>query len=128
MDTSNENKTIIDKLDSVELELQQNNTDYTKQLLKEEGINPEEELRYSKQYMRKIRFMALGLSNKQKDQKLLEIAFEKLKEVIKVNSEKASEALINLLQSRTPSVHYRKLESWSDDEIRDVLTDVNLVV
>lgn len=127
MDTNKKNKTILERLDSVELELLQNDTEYTKQFLIEEGIDPEEELVFSNQYMKKIRFMALGLSNKQRDYELLDIAFERIKEVIKENSEKASEALISLLHTKTPSVHYRKLENWSDDEIRDVLTDVDLV-
>ena len=127
MDTNKKNKTILERLDSVELELLQNDTDYVKQFLTEEGIDPEEELLFSNQYIKKIRFMAAGLSNKKRDQKLLDIAFERIKEVIKENSEKASEALINLLHANTPSVHYRKLENWSDDEIRDVLADVDLV-
>jgi len=127
MDTNKKNKTILERLDSVELELLQNDTDYVKQFLTEEGIDLEEELLFSNQYIKKIRFMAAGLSNKKRDQKLLDIAFERIKEVIKENSEKASEALINLLHANTPSVHYRKLENWSDDEIRDILADVDLV-
>lgn len=123
MDTNKKNKTILARLDSVELELLQNDTEYAKQFLTEEGIDPEKELVFSSQFMKKIRFMATGLSNKQRDQKLLDIAFERIKE----NSEKASEALINLLHIKTPSFHYRKLENWSDDEIRDVLTDVDLI-
>lgn len=127
MDTNKRSKTILDRLDNVELELLQNNTDYAKQFLFEEGIDPEKEMEFSNQFMKKIRFMAMGLSNKQRDQKLLDVAFDKLKEVIKENSVKASEALINLLHAKTPAIHYRKLENWSDDEIRDVLSDVDLI-
>lgn len=127
MDTNKKNKTILERMDRVDLELLQNDSEYAKQFLIEEGIDPEEELLFSNHYMKKIRFMALGLSNKQRDYKLLDIAFERIKEVIKENSEKASEALINLLHVKTPSVHYRNLENWSDDEIRNVLADVDLV-
>lgn len=127
MDTNKKNKSILERMDSVELELQQNDPEYTNLFLIEEGIDPKEELLFSTQFMKKIRFMALGLSNKQRDNKLLGIAFERIKEVIKENSEKASEALISLLHTKTPSVHYRKLENWSDEEIREVLADVDLV-
>lgn len=127
MDTNKKNKTILDKLDKVELELLQHDTEYAKQLLIEEGFDVEKEMEFSGQFMKKIRFMALGMTNKQRDKKLIDVAFEKLKEVIKENSEKASEALINLLHEKTPSFHYRKLESWTDDEIRDVLSDVDLI-
>jgi hypothetical protein len=127
MDTNKKNKTILDRLDNVELELLQNDTEYAKQFLKEEGIDPDEELKFASQYMKKIQFMAKGISNKQKDQQLLELALFRIKEVINENSQKATDVLINLLHSKTPSFHYRKLENWSDDEIRDVLTDIDLV-
>lgn len=127
MDTNKKNKTILDRLDKVELELLQHDTEYAKQFLIEEGIDPDKEIEFSGQFMKKIRFMALGMSNKQRDLKLLDVAFDKLKEVLKENSERASEALINLLHTKTPAIHYRKLESWSDDEIRDVLSDVDLI-
>ncbi len=127
MDTNKKNKTILDRLDKVELELLQHDTEYAKQFLIEEGIDPDKEIEFSGQFMKKIRFMALGMSNKQRDLKLLDVAFDKLKEVLKENSERASEALINLLHAKTPAIHYRKLESWSDDEIRDVLSDVDLI-
>ena len=127
MDTNKKNKTILDRLDKVELELLRHDTEYAKQFLMEEGIDPDKEMEFSGQFMKKIRFMALGISNKQRDLKLLDVAFDRLKEVLKENSERASEALINLLHARTPAIHYRKLESWSDDEIRDVLSDVDLI-
>lgn len=128
MDTNKKNKTILDRLDNVELELLHNDTDYAKQFLKEEGIDPDNELKFASHYIRKVRFMALGLSNKQQDEKLLELAFLRLKELINENSQKATDALINLLHSKTPSfVRYRKLENWSDEEIKDVLMDVDIV-
>jgi hypothetical protein len=127
MDTNKKNKTILEKLDSVELELLQNDAEYAKNFLTEEGISYQEEMLHSNQFMKKIRFMALGLSNKKRDQNLLEKALERIKDAVKENSQKASEVLINLLHEKTPSFHYRKLESWSDDEIRDVLADVDLV-
>lgn len=127
MDTNKKNKTILDRLDKVELELLQHDTEYAKQFLMEEGIDPDKEIEFSGQFMKKIRFMALGMSNKQRDLKLLDVAFDRLKEVLKENSERASEALINLLHAKTPAIHYRKLESWTDDEIRDVLSDVDLI-
>jgi|SRR5690606_6586208 len=127
MDTNKKNKTILNRLDKVELELLQHDTEYAKQFLMEEGIDPDKEVEFSGQFMKKIRFMALGISNKQRDLKLLDVAFDRLKEVLKENSERASEALINLLHAKTPAIHYRKLESWTDDEIRDVLSDVDLI-
>lgn len=127
MDTNKKNKTIIDNLDDIELDLLRTNDAYAKQFLTDEGIDPEKEIEFANQFMRKIRFMATGLANKKRDIRLLDLAFDRLKEVISVNSTKASDVLVNLLHQKTPAVHYRKLENWTDDEIRDVLSDIDLV-
>ena len=71
--------------------------------------------------------MAKALSNKKQDNTLLEKALDRIKKVIAENAMQTSEALMSLLQKKTPSIQYRKLENWSDDEIRDVLADVDLV-
>jgi len=43
------------------------------------------------------------------------------------NAHRTTDVLIGLLQTKTPSVQYRKLEKWTDDEIRDVLADLDLI-
>lgn len=127
MDTNKKNKTFIDNMDDIELDLLRINDDYAKEFLIDEGFDPEKETEFANQFMKKIRFMTTGLANKKRDIRLLDIAFDRLKEVIRANSTKASGVLINLLHQKTPAVHYRKLENWSDDEIRDVLGDIDLV-
>jgi hypothetical protein len=127
MDTNKNNKTILDRLDNVELKMLQEDAGYAKQYLVEEGVNLDEEQEFAERFMKKVRFMARAISNEKQDQSLLEIAFEHLKEAIQENAQKTTSKLIALLQTKTPSVQYRKLDKWSDDEIRDVLADVDLV-
>lgn len=127
MDTNKNNRNILDLLDNVELELLQSDTEYAKQYLIEEGVDIAEEGEYATLYMKKIQFMAKALSNKKQVHTLLERALERVKKVIAENATQTSEALMVLLQKKTPSIQYRKLENWSDDEIRDVLADVDLV-
>ena len=127
MDTNKNNKTILNRLDSVELELLYKNTEYAKEFLIEEGFGIEEELKYAESRIKKIRFLAQAISNKKEDQKLFEAAYGRIKQAIAENAQKTAEMLVSLLQSKTPSVQYRKLENWSDEEIREVLADVDLV-
>lgn len=127
MGINKKNHTILKRLDNVELELLRQNTEYAKQFLAEEGFDVNAETEYAEQYMKKIRFLATAVNNKQKDLQLFETAFSRIKDAIKENAQKTTEMLISLLQSKTPSVHYRKLGNWTDDEIRDVLADVDLV-
>ncbi|MBE0662562.1 MAG: hypothetical protein IH597_08855 [Bacteroidales bacterium] len=127
MDTNKDNNSILDRLDNIERRLLQSDTEYAKQYLADEGINVEEELKFSEQFMKKIRFLVKALSKQRQDQSLLEIAFKRVKEAIQVNAKETTDTLIALLETKTPSVQYRKLEEWSDNEIRDVLADVDLV-
>lgn len=126
MDTNKKGKTILDRLDNADQKLLQNN-EYAAQFLNDEGINAKEELEFAAQYMKKIQFMVTAAANKQRDEKLFEEAFSKIKETIRENAQKATDALISLLHSKTPSIQYRKLENWTDDEIREVLADIDLV-
>lgn len=127
MDTNKDNRTILDRLDNIELKMLQEDVEYAKQYLVDEGVDIVKEQDFAKQFMKKVEFMTKALSNKNKDQSLLEIAFERVKEAIQENAQKTTDKLIALLQAKTPSVQYRKLDKWTDDEIRDVLADVDLV-
>lgn len=127
MGTNKNKKTVLDVFDDVELQLLEKNTDYLKQFLQEEGINITEEVNFAAQYMKKIQFMAKAMANKKQDVKLLEKALNRVKQVIAANVNQTTDSLKALLHAKTPSVQYRKLENWTDDEIREVLTDVDLV-
>lgn len=127
MDTNKNKRTVLDLLDNAELELLQKDTKYAQHYLEEEGLNISEEQEFAAQYMKKIQFMAKALVNKKQDATLLEKAFNKVKKLIAENTNQTSEALKNLLQTKTPSVQYRKLENWTDDEIKDVLADIDLI-
>ncbi len=127
MGTNNKKHRALDDLDRVELEMLRQNTEYAKEYLAEEGFDVAMEAQFAQQHMKKLKFRALAISNKEKDQHLLEAAFERIKEVIRENAQKSTDALLGILQAKTPSVHYRNLEKWTDDEIREVLADVDLV-
>jgi hypothetical protein len=122
-----EEDTIINRIDNIELELLSSDPEYAKSFLVDEGFNVEQEIDFSLNYIKKIKFMSLALTNKSRDQNLLEKAFSRLKEVIYENANLANDKLAALLYERTPLVQYRKLENWTDEEIKEVLTDLDLV-
>jgi hypothetical protein len=127
MDTNKKKKnSILHRIDKVEMELLQND-EYAKQFLEDEGFNTEEELKYGSQFIRRIRFMASAIIKKQEDLKLFEMAYLRIKTAIHENTQKTSDTLISLLQTKSPSFQFRNLESWTDDEIREVLADIDLV-
>ena len=127
MATEKNKKNILNYIDNIELEMLKDDIEYTKKYLEEEGVNIVEEQDYATQYMKKVKFMAKAISNKKQEQSLLEKAIEIVKKSVQENASKTTETLITLLQSKTPSFQYRKLDEWTDEEIRDVLSDVDLV-
>jgi len=127
MDTNMNKKNILNLLDNVELEILQRNTEYAKEFLDEEGFNTLEELKFAGEYMKKIKFLSKAVANKKQDITLMERALIHLKKAIDENINQTSDVLISLLKTKSPKLQYRKLENWSDDEIRDVLADVDLL-
>lgn len=120
-------KTILERMDNVELELLKTDIDYAKDFLEEEGFNIDQELSFSSKNISKVQFMAKAIKNKQRDHKLLEMAYKKLKKAICIDAKKATDTLITLLQSKRPALQYRKLDNWSDEEIKEVLADLDLI-
>lgn len=127
MDTNNKKQRILKNLDDVEMESSGSSAAYAKQFLSEEGFNVVKEAEYADQYMRKVRFLVTAAANKTRDEELFQTAFAKIKDAIKENANKATDALLAMLQAKNPAFHYRKLENWTDDEIREVLSDIDLV-
>tara|TARA_R110000822_G_scaffold107915_4_gene236987 strand:- start:146 stop:562 length:417 start_codon:yes stop_codon:yes gene_type:complete len=127
MDTNMNKKNILNLLDNVELEILQKNTEYAKKFLEEEGFNTLEELKFAGEYMKKIKFLSKAVANKKQDLTLMEKALIHLKKAIDENINQTTDVLISLLKTKSPKLQYRKLENWSDDEIRDVLADVDLL-
>jgi hypothetical protein len=127
MDTNNKGKTLLEVLDNIELGLLKKDTGYAMQFLQEEGFNLETESNFATQHLKKITFMTQAVSNKAQDESLLAIAVVKIREAIQENMGKTTEMLVAILKSKTPSVQYRKLENWTDEEIKNVLEDVDIV-
>jgi hypothetical protein len=127
MDTNMNKKNILNLLDNVELEILQKNTGYAKEFLEEEGLNTLEELKFAEEYMKKIKFLSKAVANKKQDLTLMEKAMIHVKKAIDENINQTTDVLVSLLKTKSPKLQYRKLENWSDDEIRDVLADVDLL-
>lgn len=127
MGTSNKGKTLIEILDNIELDLLKKNTEYAMQFLQDEGFDLEVESNFAAQHMKKIKFMTQAVFNKAQDESLLAIAFVKIKEAIQENVGKTSDMLVELLHSKAPSFQFRKLENWTDEEIKNVLEDIDVV-
>ena len=127
MGTDKRKQNILDLFDKLEIDLLRKNTSYAEDFLKERDLDIVAEKEYASQYLKKVEFMTRAVEQKSKDQDLIERAVERIKDIIEKNSSLARDGLIALLESKAPAVQFRKLENWTEDEIREVITDVNLI-
>lgn len=125
--SNNHTEDFFDRFDEAYEELLMNDSDEARAFLAEEGYDLEAGLHIRKKISKKMEFKLMALYNKQKDESLLEKAYEKLQAFISKNRELAGDELKILLQKTAPAYQFRNLEKLDDDGIRELLTEVDLV-
>ena len=128
MDTKKNNlKKLFDLFSELDVNVSSDSFEEAKEYLESLGIDPEVEMNFGLQQLKKTLFIAEAKKNKEKDSLLLEQASEKIKDIIRKNSEIAGKALLAALGSKKGAYQFRNLENWGDSEIRDVLNDIDLL-
>ncbi|WP_163380201.1 hypothetical protein [Cyclobacterium sp. SYSU L10401] len=94
--------------------------------LTSEGVDVSKYVTAGIKSIRKAEFLKKAQANKEKDESLMEKALVLLKQKIEENLTKSGEVLIGLLRQNAPNVQFRSLDNLDDDEIREILTDVDL--
>ena len=125
--SNNHTEDFFDRFDAAYEELLMNDSDEARAFLAEEGYDLEEGLHIRKKISKKMEFKLNALHNKQKDESLLEKAYEKLQAFISKSRELAGDELKILLQKAAPAYQFRNLEKLDDNGIRELLTEVDLV-
>jgi uncharacterized protein YaaW (UPF0174 family) len=117
----------FERFDEAYEELLMYDGDEARAFLVEEGYDLEAGFLIRKKISKKLEFKLTALYNRQKDESLLEKAYEKLQVFISKNRELAGDELKILLQKAAPAYQFRNLEKLDDDGIRELLTEVDLV-
>lgn len=94
--------------------------------LNKEGIDVNKYVSSGIKEIRKSEFLRKARVNKERDEGLLEKALVLLKHKIEENLGKSGDILIGLLRQKAPNVQFRSLEKLDDDEIREILSNVDL--
>jgi hypothetical protein len=96
------------------------------EFLTELGINTEEEAAFGLKEIQRLHFLVKAHHNQSRDSSLLTRLQEKIKESFLKNATLTGEILQNALVQRRASFQFRNIENWTEDEMREVLTDVDL--
>jgi oligoribonuclease (3'-5' exoribonuclease) len=126
MATNKKHSSMLEKFEKIELVMLKK-PEHAKEFLSTEGFIVEETVNYADKFMTRLKFKVEALKNQQNDQKLLEKAYTKLKQAINSNAEIATSTLQELLRRKNPAFQFRKLEQWTDEELKEVLADMDLV-
>lgn len=126
MGVNKKGKSVLEQFEELSSKHLSEDLDAAREFLKEFGIDPDEESTQGEKAARRVHFMAKATVNEARDKSLLDRAAEKVSEMIKKNSELAGQALKQALGQRQASFQFRNLENWSEDDIKEVLTDMDL--
>lgn len=91
------------------------------------GYSIDEINNFSEKMYKRQSFLLKGMINKQKDTNLLERASLLLQKAIEENIDKPVSYLKSLIQNNQFQVQYRNLESLTNDEIKEIIKDQNLL-
>jgi len=117
---------LFDKVDKTMFEVIRSDVNEAKEILTEAGMNADDEITAGLKTIKRLQFKAKAMMNQQSDELLIEKALVKLRAFFEENLDKSSEVLIALLRQKAPSVQFRSLDKLGDDEIREILSEVDL--
>lgn len=117
---------LFEKVDKTMFAVIRSDVNEAKEILSDAGMNPDEEIEEGLKTIKRLQFLAKAMMNQKNDELLIEMALTRLKAFIEENLEKSSEVLISLLRQKAPSAQFRSLDKLGDDEIREILSEVDL--
>lgn len=94
--------------------------------LKKEGVDLSKYLASGIMAIRKSAFLKKAQENKERDDSLMEKALVLLKRKIEENLSLTGDMLVGLLRQKAPNVQFRSLDKLDDEEIREILSNVDL--
>lgn len=117
----------LNGIDALALYLIHTSADEARAFLQDEGLNVNEEEEYGQKAIKKLKFIAKAKANKARSADLMEQAVSMMKECLGKSTELVGEALRSALGERAASFQFRKLDKWTDTQMREVLNDVDVL-
>ncbi|TXE14115.1 hypothetical protein [Algoriphagus aquimarinus] len=94
--------------------------------LKKEGVDVNRYVTSGIKEIRKSTFLRKAQVNMERDESLMEKALVLLKQKIEENLSLTGNMLVGMLRKKAPNVQFRSLDKLDDEEIREILSNVDL--
>lgn len=125
MDKKSKRK-LWERFEDLSLNISDKDANAAAEYLEELGINPTEESQFGAQEIRRLHFLAKARSNESRDKTLLEKLKDKVLEAVERNKELTAEILKQAISQKKASFQFRNVEKWSEEEMREVLSDLEI--
>ena len=117
---------LLNKFSDLSLNVTNDDVQMATEFLKELGIDAEKEAAFGLKEIQRTYFLAKAHQNQARDKSLLQLLQTKIKESFEKNASLTGQILQNALSQKRASFQFRNIENWSEDEMREVLSDIEL--
>jgi len=118
---------LLNNIHALSHNITDNDFDLNREYLEDLGVNVEELSTRGIKELKKISFLSKASINQRRDKSILEKIHAQVRESIKRNAELTGEVLRNALSERKASFQFRNIENLSEEELREVLGDIDMV-
>lgn len=91
------------------------------------GVSKIEYLDSKLRMIKRLRLKSKVHLNKSKNEKLLEIALQKVQNIIESANDKVKEELEKLILNRSPQFQFRNLEKLEEKDLKELLSDLGII-
>jgi len=117
---------LFEKFEDLSMNVTNDDVQMATEFLKELGIDAEEESVFGLKEIQRTYFLYKAHQNQSRDKSLLQILQTKISESFEKNASLTGQILQNALSQNRASFQFRNIENWSEDEMREVLSDIDL--
>lgn len=126
MDTNNKDN-VIELVNEGILSYIQEDNEFAKDFLIDNDIDMDKERELANRELRKRVALAKATEKQMSDGSLLKQAMQRIREISSSYEGHDSIALQTLLKTSGIGLQFRNIEDWTDEEMREVLSDVDLI-
>jgi len=91
------------------------------------GISKKEYLDNKLKMIKRFKLKSKAQLNKTRNENLLEVALQKVRNIIETSDKNAKQSLETLIHSRSPQFQFRNIEKLNEDDLRELLNDIDVI-
>jgi hypothetical protein len=91
------------------------------------GVSKDIYLNDKLKMIKQLKLKSIAQTNKAKNENMLELAIQKMKNIVVSANENIKEELSQLIHSRSPQFQFRNVEKLDENDLKELLSDLNII-